>query len=197
MQNCMCSRPVPWKTVAFQLCWIMGMNWTASVRWRTSGCTQSSRECWTGVIRKNSIRASNPTQSSPNLHFYRSSSVRKRPWSLRLEPMVEMNLIKIRAHEFFPQLVRLAAHERFPQSGQVGDQELSDPVGINLRVGVGRLHLLNALVITRRRCGRSAMSRRRWMNAIRSTEQERTKSERPFRSTTQYIPVRRWSSLLV
>ena len=55
--------------------------------------------------------------------------------------MVKMNLVQVRTHEFFTQFMRLATNERHLQSREHGDQKLRRPVGINARVGIGRLYL--------------------------------------------------------
>jgi hypothetical protein len=80
---------------------------------------------------------------------------------VRLQPMVEMYLIQIPTHEFFPQLVRLAANERHLQPSKHGDQELGRPIGIDTT-------WLSVLVTTNKRCGYRAMSRRRLTKAMRS-----------------------------
>lgn len=60
---------------------------------------------------------------------------------VRFQPVVEMNLIQVRAHEFFSQFVRLAADERHLQTREGRDGELRHPIGIKVRMGVTGLHL--------------------------------------------------------
>ena len=46
------------------------------------------------------------------------------PEIIRVEPVVQVNLIKIRGYQFLSQFMGLAAQERHLQSGQYGDQRL-------------------------------------------------------------------------
>ncbi len=55
--------------------------------------------------------------------------------------MIEMNLVKVRAHKFFPQSVRFAANEGHLQPRKRGHQKLSHPIRINAGVGIGGLYL--------------------------------------------------------
>jgi hypothetical protein len=60
---------------------------------------------------------------------------------VRLQPVLEVDLIQARTNEFFPQLVCLAANEGHLQPRKYGHQEPSCPIGIHARVSVGRLFL--------------------------------------------------------
>lgn len=57
------------------------------------------------------------------------------------QPVVEMNLVKIRRYEFLSQFVRFRAQERYLESGKHCDQGLGDTVRVHSAVGISGFHL--------------------------------------------------------
>src|SRR5882672_4942402 len=49
---------------------------------------------------------------------------------IRLQPVIEVNLVKIRGHDFLPKIMGLTAQERNLQAGQNGNQRLRNTVRI-------------------------------------------------------------------
>ena len=52
--------------------------------------------------------------------------------AVRLEPVVEMNLVQVGSHSLFSQFMSFGAYERHAPTCQEGDQCLHDVIGIGM-----------------------------------------------------------------
>src|SRR5271169_5982747 len=110
---------------------------------KLSEITASATGSGAPVLRKNSIQLRNLTDTGdkPSAQPLYVIVCEKPAVIVRLQPVVEMNLIQVRTHKFFPQPVRLAANEWHLQSSKHGNQKLGRPIGIDTRMGIRRFDL--------------------------------------------------------
>src|SRR5216684_1121880 len=82
------------------------------------------------VVRKNSIRDKTAAESHLSLQIIVGQVS---TMAIRVEPVVEMDLVQIRGDDLLSQSMRLRAHKWHVPASQCGDQRLHDAIGVHIR----------------------------------------------------------------